>query len=120
MGVLELLRVLLGAAFVLFVPGLAWSYVFFARKSIDWIERVAVSVGLSIAIVPLAIFWLNRLFHMGITLVNTSATVMGLIVLAGACILATRFVRGRNAARETSGAPQRDDDPLVSTAQDGR
>ena len=82
MNILEILRMLLGSLFILFVPGLAWSYVFFTRKNIDWIGRVALSFGLSIALVPISLFWLNWLFHMKITLLSVSATVGGLTVSA--------------------------------------
>lgn len=71
MSVLEVLRLFFGGLFVLFVPGFAWSHVFFAKKDIDWIERVALSFGLSIALVPLAVFWLNWIFGLKITFLNT-------------------------------------------------
>ena len=71
MSVLEVLRLFFGGLFVLFVPGFVWSYVFFAKKDIDWIERVALSFGLSIALVPLAVFWLNWVFNLKITFLNT-------------------------------------------------
>ena len=104
MNGLEALRIFLGAVFVLFVPGLAWSYVFFARKNIDWIERVALSSGLSLALVPISIFWLNWLFQMKITLLSTSATVGGLIVLAMAYIFAKRSPWGRDVTSRLRGA----------------
>jgi len=87
----EIARLIFGGLFVLFVPGLAWSYVFFLRKNIDWIERVALSFGLSIALVPLSVFWLNWLFDMKITLLSTSLTVCGLVVIAAALILARKY-----------------------------
>ena len=82
MSVLEGFRIFLGSVFVLFIPGFAWSYVFFAKKNIDWIERVALSVGLSIALVPLMVFWFNWLLDVKITLLNTSLMVCGLTGVA--------------------------------------
>ncbi len=97
MSGLEILRTFFGAAFVLFVPGLAWSYVFFDRKSIDWIERVALAFGLSIVLVPLSIFWLNCLFHMKVTVLSTSATTGSLVVLALASATARKYLfKGNN------------------------
>ena len=90
MNVLEGFRIFFGSVFILFVPGFAWSYVFFARRNIDWIERVTLSVGLSIAVVPLAVFWFNWLFDVKITLLNTSLIVCGLTVLALACVWARK------------------------------
>jgi uncharacterized membrane protein len=91
MTVLDVLRLIFGGIFALFAPGLAWSYVFFARKQIDGIERLALSFGLSIALVPLAVFWLNWLFDMKITLLSTSLTVTGLIIIAVALIFARKY-----------------------------
>ena len=82
MSVLDGFRIFFGSVFVLVVPGLAWSYVLFARRQIDHIERVALSFGLSVALVPLAVFWLNWLFQMKITLLNTSLVVCGLTAVA--------------------------------------
>ena len=93
----EILRLIFGGLFVLFVPGLAWSYLFFQKKNIDWIERFALSFGLSIALVPLSVFWLNWLFDMKITLLSTSLTVCGLVVIAAALILARKYNWGNNA-----------------------
>ncbi len=91
MTAVEVLRLIFGGLFVLFIPGLAWSYVFFLRKNIDWIERIALSFGLSIALVPLSVFWLNWLFDMKITLLSTLLTVCGLVVIAAVLILARKY-----------------------------
>ena len=66
----ELLRIVLGSIYVLFLPGFVWSYVFFKKGEIDEMERIALSFGLSIALVPLVVFWLNWLFKVRINLVN--------------------------------------------------
>lgn len=92
----EIFRLILGGLFVLFVPGLAWSYVFFLRKNIDWIERFALSFGLSIALVPLSVFWLNWLFDMKITLLSISLTVCGLVIIAAFFILARKYGWGNS------------------------
>ena len=97
MSILEGIRIFFGSVFILFVPGFAWSYVFFARKNIDWIERMALSFGLSIALVPLTVFWLNWLFQVRITLLNTSLIVCGLTAVPAVYILVKRSSWGRNA-----------------------
>lgn len=83
MNILDGLRLFFGSAFVLFVPGLAWSFVFFGKGKIDWIERVALSFGLSLALVPLTVFWLSWLFHVKITVLSVSLVVTGLTGAAG-------------------------------------
>jgi uncharacterized membrane protein len=79
MNILEVLRVISGSFFVLFLPGLAWTYVFFEEDEIDIIERIVLSFGLSIALVPLIMFYLKYIFDIRINLVDTSATIIGLI-----------------------------------------
>ena len=54
------LRIILGVPFILFIPGYALIAALFpAAKDIDGIERVALSFGLSIAVVPLIGLALN-------------------------------------------------------------
>lgn len=81
MELIELLRVVLGSIFVLFLPGFAWSYVFFEKGEIDEIERIALSFGLSIALVPLVVFYLNWLFEIKINLVNSTMVIIALIAV---------------------------------------
>lgn len=90
MDILEGMRLFFGGLFVLFVPGFSWSYVFFTSKEIDWVERVALSFGLSIAMVPLTIFWLNWLFGVQITLLNTFLAVCGLVSISIAYVVIKR------------------------------
>jgi uncharacterized membrane protein len=82
MDALDIVRIIFGSVFVLFVPGYAWSYVFFGRGKIDLVERLALSFGLSIALVPLTVFWFNWVFHVQITLVNTCLIVCGITIIA--------------------------------------
>jgi uncharacterized membrane protein len=91
MEIIELLRIPLGSVFVLFLPGYAWSFVFFKKGEIDLIERIALSFGLSIALVPLVIFWLNWLFTIRINIVNVTAVILGLII----CALIIMLIMGR-------------------------
>ncbi|MDO8623685.1 MAG: DUF1616 domain-containing protein, partial [archaeon] len=50
-------------------------------NSIDWIERIALSFALSIAIVPLAVFYLN-LIGVKINLLNSFLTILGIIIIS--------------------------------------
>lgn len=69
-------RVALGLAFVLFLPGYALVAALFPKNGeIDWIERVALSFGLSIAVVPLLGLALNYT-PWGIRLEPVVATVL--------------------------------------------
>ena len=81
MDPLSLFRIVFGSVFVLFIPGFAWTYLFFDRDEIDVVERIALSFGLSIALVPLSVFYLNYLFGVRITLVNC-AIIISVLILA--------------------------------------
>ena len=76
----DVIRAIVGLVIVLFLPGYAWSRVFFKKDEIDLLERVALSFGLSIAIVPLTVFFLNKL-GMKITMLNVLITIIILIFL---------------------------------------
>ena len=93
---LSTFRIIFGSLYVLFIPGLIISYIFFPKtkefdsedkesESIDWIERIALSFALSIAIVPLAVFYLN-LIGVKINLLNSSLTILGIILISSGII----------------------------------
>jgi len=62
---LPIIRAFLGFIIIFFLPGFAWTLVFFRR--INFIERVVLSFGLSIAVVTLSILALNKLIGIRIT-----------------------------------------------------
>ncbi|MBT3363709.1 MAG: DUF1616 domain-containing protein [Chloroflexi bacterium] len=95
MVVLEWLRYIFGSLFILFIPGFSWSWIFFKKDKIDWIERIALSVGLSVALVPLTILWLNYVFGVKITLLNTILAVCILSALPVAYIYGVPYYRRR-------------------------
>ena len=66
-----IMRAALGFILVFFVPGFAWTLVFFNGKQINVVERVALSFGLSIAVVTLSILALNKLIGIRITGFNS-------------------------------------------------
>lgn len=80
----ETVRAIVGAVYVLLVPGLALSFALFSRGAVDWIERVALSFALSIAVVPLVAFYLNlagvKIGALNVVLEVAAITVLGLVV----------------------------------------
>ncbi len=80
-GFLASFRIVFGSVYVLFLPGFIISFIFFPKKDIDWIERIALSFALSIAIVPLVVFYLN-LIGIKINLLNTSLIIAGIIAVS--------------------------------------
>lgn len=55
----SIVRIVVGGAFVLFIPGYALMQLLFPTREMDMIERIALSIGLSLAVVPLTGFLLN-------------------------------------------------------------
>jgi uncharacterized membrane protein len=68
------------AVYVLFIPGLLLSFLFFRPKQIDIIERIALSFALSIAVVPLLVFYTN-LIGVKITQLSVALQILALICI---------------------------------------
>jgi len=77
----ESVRAVFGSFYVLFLPGFIISYIFFSGKEIDWIERIALSFALSIAIVPLFVFYLN-LIGIKINIINSTLEIAAIIIIS--------------------------------------
>jgi len=52
-------RYTLGSVFVLFLPGYTFIKALFPTKELDTFERIALSIGLSLALVPIILLLLN-------------------------------------------------------------
>ena len=82
---LWIIQAIIGLPLVLFIPGYALSYAFFPKKKdIDLTERIALSFGLSIATIPLSVFFLNKFLKVPITVyssfvVTVAITLIGVI-----------------------------------------
>lgn len=55
----QLFQIILAIPYVLFLPGLLISFIFFRDQTVDWIERLALSFALSLSIVPLVAFYIS-------------------------------------------------------------
>ncbi len=55
----SMVRIIAGGIFVLFIPGYALVQLLFPKKEMDIVERIALSIGLSLAVVPLVGLLLN-------------------------------------------------------------
>ena len=79
---LNAFRIVFGSIYVLFLPGFVLSFAFFEKKEIGILERIALSFALSIAVVPLVVFYLN-LIGMKINAINVSLVVLGILIIGG-------------------------------------
>lgn len=83
-------RYLLGFIFVLFLPGYSLIKALFPEKEMDNIERAALSIGMSIAVVPIIVLALN-FTPWGITATTVTLSILALTtILATAAIVRTR------------------------------
>ncbi len=74
------LRLALGLAYAFFLPGLALSHLFFKGERVSLVERVTVSFAFSVAIVPLATFYLT-VVGLGVTGLNV-AIIVGVLTVS--------------------------------------
>ncbi len=95
---MTVLAAMFSIVFVLFVPGVCISFAFYPRKEdLDMLERVVLSFGFGIAVVPLSVFYANKL--LGVP-VNVFTSIL-LVVLVSCIALAVWYkrvkrVRGRD------------------------
>ena len=85
------MRAILGIALMFFLPGFAWTLVFFRR--INRLERFVLSVGLSIAIVTLSILALNIVVGIRITGFNSLLIIITVTVIPLAIYYLRRFMQ---------------------------
>jgi uncharacterized membrane protein len=86
------IRAVLGFVLAFFLPGFAWSLVFFS-DNINIIERIAISLGLSIALVTLAVLALNVELHVRINGFNALVTIFVITVIPFGIYILRRFRR---------------------------
>ena len=92
---LPVIRAILGFIFVFFLPGFAWTLVFFRGKQINVIERIALSFGLSIAIVTISILALNKLIGIRVTGSNSVLIIIVVTIIPVAFYYLNRFIGRR-------------------------
>ena len=87
---LESARIIFGSVYVLFLPGYLLTFIFFhsSKSQIDQLERFALSIALSIAIVPLIVFYIN-LIGIKISALTTFSAVLAILVI---CALILFFI----------------------------
>lgn len=90
---LVIVRAILGFILVFFLPGFAWTLIFF--RGINVIERVALSLALSIVVVTLSLLLVNRLVGIRITGLNSVLVIIVVTILPVAAYYLSRFIKRR-------------------------
>ena len=79
---LSIIQAIIGLPLVLFIPGYALSYAFFPKKKgLDLMERIALSFGLSFALIPLAVFFMNKFLKIPITVYSSFSIIVAIILI---------------------------------------
>lgn len=81
MVIVSMVRVAAALAFLLFVPGFAWTWVIFGEETIGTLERVVHSVFLSIALLSAAYFFANLWFRIPVNLPASAAVVAAITAI---------------------------------------
>ncbi len=90
---LPVIRAILGFILVFFLPGFAWTLVFF--RQINVIERVTLSLALSIVVVTLSLLFMNRLIGLRITGLNSVLVIIVVTILPVLVYYLNRLIRRR-------------------------
>ncbi|MFC2001245.1 DUF1616 domain-containing protein [Chloroflexota bacterium] len=90
---LPTVRAILGFILVFFLPGFVWTLVLF--KQVNIIERIALSFGLSIALVTLSILVLNVLLGIKINTFNSLLIIIVITIIPLGLYYLERFAKGR-------------------------
>ena len=89
---LPIVRAIIGFILVFFLPGFAWTLVFFRGKQINAVERIVLSLGLSIAVVTVSILALNMLTGIRITGFNSVLIIIAVTLIPVAVYYIRRLV----------------------------
>ncbi len=76
------LRAIVAVVLICFIPGFAWSFVFFTSEQVNKLERFVLSIALSIAMVTLSMFALNLGFDVKVTGSNAVINIIVITLLA--------------------------------------
>jgi uncharacterized membrane protein len=95
---IPVIRAIIGILLVFFVPGYAWTLALFDK--IKNVERIAISIGISIATVTLSILALNLFFHVKITGINALFTIIVITAIPLVIYLFKRLIKKRRGLEE--------------------
>lgn len=91
------IRVILGFVLVFFLPGFAWTLVFF--RELDVIERATLSLALSIVVVTLSILLVSRV-GMKITGLNSALVIIIITILPVSVYFLNNRIRQRRGSAD--------------------
>lgn len=90
------LRAAVAVILIFFLPGFAWSFVFFSREQINRLERAVLSIGLSIALVTVSMYALNLALAVKVTGTNAVIDIIAITFTAVAFYFARKYLKSWN------------------------
>ena len=79
---IAIIQAIIGLPLVLFIPGYALSYAFFPKKKdLDLMERIVLSFGLSFALIPLVVFFMNKFLKIPITVYSSFSIIVAISLI---------------------------------------
>ncbi len=87
------LRAIVAVVLIFFMPGFAWSFVFFSSEQVNKLERFVLSIGLSIALVTLSMYALNLALDVKVTGTNAVIDIFIITFVAIAFYFARKHIK---------------------------
>jgi len=87
------IRAVVGFVLVFFLPGFVWSLCFF--RNLKALERITLSIALSIALVTLSLLFVNRLTGLRINGLNSVLIILVVTILPVIAYYLNRVIRNR-------------------------
>jgi len=76
------LRAIVAVILIFFLPGFAWSFIFFTREQVNRLERFVLSIGLSIAMVTVSMYALNLVLDVKVSGTNAVIDILAMTFIA--------------------------------------
>lgn len=100
----DILLAIVAALWVLLLPGIVWSFVFFTKGHLDILERLMISFGLGLGLVPISLFFAAFLFAVELTILTVSG-VVAILLGGGTSVIAARYWLRRRRDEATLSEP---------------
>ena len=88
---LSVLWASLSMLLLLVLPGLSWGAVLLQQDAMRWPARLLVSVGLSMVIMPLTVFWLNLTLGVPVTVLSLALMTLSVSAVPGGLLAWKRW-----------------------------
>lgn len=88
---MQIILIVITVIFVLFLPGFFISFIFFDFREIDVFERLALSLALSLSVIPLVVFF-GSLLGIHITAISVIAEILGVLSITGGILTFQEYI----------------------------